>query len=88
MFTNDTSNQQVLDLMSYILIETKKTKEGIQIFNALLKEQPANNNLNIILGNFYIAEHDTINALSLYTKALKNDENNPQVIEIIARLRE
>jgi tetratricopeptide (TPR) repeat protein len=88
LFTSDSKNQQVLDLMSYILIENKKTKEGIQIFKALSDEQPNNNSINIILGNFYIADFDSINAKTYYTKALDNDKNNPQLIKMIARLSE
>jgi len=88
MFTSDPTNQQVLDLMSYILIENKKTNEGIQIFKALSDEQPNNNSINIILGNFYIANSDSINAKNYYTKALENDKNNPQLIKIVARLSE
>ena len=86
MFTDDPTNQKVLDLMSYILIENKKTKEGIQIFKALSDEQPKNNSLNIILGNFCLADFDTINAKYYYSKALENDKNNTQVIEIVSRL--
>ncbi len=88
LFTTDPKNQQVLDLMSYILIENKKTKEGIQIYSALLNEQPTNNSINIILGNFYIADYDSINAKKYYTIALQNDKNNPQLIKMIARLSE
>ncbi|MBK6985239.1 MAG: hypothetical protein IPH32_11010 [Bacteroidetes bacterium] len=88
LFTDNQKNQEVLDLMGNILIENKKIKEGIQIFKALSDEQPNNNSINIILGNFYIADFDSINAKTYYTKALDNDKNNPQLIKMIARLSE
>ena len=88
LFTTDSKNQQVLDLMSYILIENKKTKEGIQIYKMLLTEQPNNNSINIILGNIYLADLDTVNAINYYSTALATDKNNKQLSEIIARLSE
>lgn len=88
LFTTDSKNQQVLDLMSYILIENKKTKEGIQIYKMLLTEQPNNNNINIILGNIYLADLDTVNAINYYSTALVTDKNNKQLSEIVARLSE
>jgi protein O-mannosyl-transferase len=88
LFTSNSENQQVLDLMSYILIENKKLKEGIQIFKTLSYEQPNNNSINIILGNFYIADFDSINAKKYYSIALENNKNNPQLIKIVARLSE
>lgn len=88
LFTADSKNQQVLDLMSYILIENKKTKEGIQIYKMLLTEQPNNNSINIILGNIYLADLDTVNATNYYSTALATDKNNKQLSEIVARLSE
>lgn len=86
MFNTHPTNQQVLDLMSYILIQNKKLKEGIQIFTVLSDEQPNNNGINIILGNFYLSDSDSINARKYYIKALENEKNNPQLIKMIARL--
>lgn len=86
MFMENSTNQQVLDLMSYILIENKKTKEGIQIYSKLRNEQPENNSLNIILGNFHISALDTANAKIYYQLALQNDPNNHQLIEIVSKL--
>ncbi len=86
MFMENPTNQQVLDLMSYILIENKKINEGILIYTKLIEEQPDNNNLNIILGNFHISNLDSVNAKQYFQKALQNDPNNHQLIEIVSKL--
>ena len=86
IYPEHADNQQVLDLMNYILIDTKKSRQGILIFDELAKKQPENNNINIILGNFYISLSDTVNAKNAYSKALKNDPNNPQLFKIVDKL--
>jgi tetratricopeptide (TPR) repeat protein len=86
VYGNNPENQKVLDLLSYILIENKKSKKGIEFFNQLAKKQPDNNSINIILANFYISISDSLNAKTFYQKALQNDQNNPQLIEIVSKL--
>lgn len=86
IYPEHADNQQVLDLMNYILVENKKSAQGIIIFDELAKKQPENNNINIILGNFYISLSDTANAKNAYSKALKNDPNNQQLFKIVDKL--
>jgi tetratricopeptide (TPR) repeat protein len=83
---SNSENQQVLDLMCYILIDNKDYNTGFSIFNDLVKKQPQNSNLNIILGNFYLATKDSTNAKKYYEIALDLDKKNIQLSEIISRL--
>lgn len=82
----NSENQQVLDLMCYILIDNKDYNTGFSIFSDLVKKQPQNSNLNIILGNFYLATKDSVNAKKCYEIAFDLDKKNTQLIEIISRL--
>jgi Tfp pilus assembly protein PilF len=88
IYPRHSDNQQVLDLLSYILIENKKSHEGIILFDELAKKYPENNFINMILGNFYISLSDTLNAKRLYSKALKNDPNNAELFKIVTKLSE
>lgn len=88
VYTTNPDNQQVLDLMAYILVANKKLDLGIQLFKEIAEKNPENNSLNMIIGNFYIAKSDMINAKIYYTKALENDKNNESLIKIVARLSE
>ncbi|MCC6180679.1 MAG: hypothetical protein IT237_02480 [Bacteroidia bacterium] len=87
-YPDNTDNQQVLDLLCYILIDNKNYEKGFQIFSKLIKENPTNSNLNIILGNFYLASKDSLNAKICYQKAYDLDKNNTQLSEIINKLSE
>lgn len=86
IYPTHSDNQAVLDLINYILIENKKSREGILLFDELAKKHPENNSIPIILGNFYLALSDTVNAKKAYSKALEKDPNNDQLFKIIAKL--
>lgn len=86
IYPTHSDNQSVLDLINYILIENKKSREGIILFDELAKKHPENNSIPIILGNFYLAISDTVNAKKSYSKALEMDPNNDQLFKIVARL--
>lgn len=86
IYPQHSDNQQVLDLINYILIENKKSHEGIILFDELAKKHPENSNIRIILGNFYLALSDTLNAKNAYSKALQIDPNNDQLFKIVNRL--
>jgi Flp pilus assembly protein TadD len=88
IYPQHSDNQQVLDLLSYILIENKKSHEGIILFDELAKKQPQNNTINMILGNFYIALSDTLKARNAYSQALKNDPHNGELFKIVTKLSE
>lgn len=88
IYPQHSNNQQVLDLINYILIENKKSYEGIILFDELAKKYPENSNIRIILGNFYLALSDTLNAKNAYSKALEIDPNNDQLFKIVKRLSE
>lgn len=86
LYPGHSDNQSVLDLINYILIETKKSREGILLFDELAKKHPENTSIPIILGNFYLALSDTMNAKKAYSKALEMDPNNDQLFKIVAKL--
>jgi Tfp pilus assembly protein PilF len=86
IYPTHSDNQAVLDLMNYVLIENKKSHEGIILFDELAKKHPENNSIPIILGNFYLSISDTLNARKSYSKALENDPGNDQLFKIVAKL--
>lgn len=86
IYPTHSDNQAVLDLMNYVLIENKKSREGLLIFDELAKKHPENKSIPIILGNFYMALSDTLNAKKAYSKALEMDPNNDQLFKIVAEL--
>lgn len=86
IYPTHSDNQSVLDLINYILIENKKSREGILLFDELAKKHPENNSIPIILGNFYLALSDTANAKKAYSKALEMDPTNDQLFKIVAKL--
>ncbi len=86
IYPTHSDNQSVLDLINYILIENKKSREGILLFDELAKKYPENNSIPIILGNFHLALSDTMNAKKAYSKALEMDPNNDQLFKIVAKL--
>ncbi len=86
LYPEHSDNQPVLDLINYILIENKKSREGILLFDELAKKHPENTSIPIILGNFYLALSDTANAKKAYSKALEMDPNNDQLFKIVAKL--
>ncbi len=88
IYPSHSDNQAVLDLMNYVLIGNKKSREGIALFDELAKKHPENNSIPIILGNFYLSISDTLNAKKSYSKALENDPNNDQLFKIVAKLSE
>ncbi|MES2760750.1 MAG: tetratricopeptide repeat protein [Bacteroidota bacterium] len=86
IYPTHSGNQSVLDLMSYILVATKEYEIGIQLFKKIAEENPGNNSVNMIIGNFYIALNDMNNAKNYYSIALKNDPENLQIRQIADRL--
>ncbi|MES2515243.1 MAG: glycosyltransferase family 39 protein [Bacteroidota bacterium] len=86
VYVHNSDNQQVLDLMSYILVANKKWDLGIQLFKEIAERNPENNSTNMILGNFYIASGDLINAKNYYSIALENDPGNSEIRQIVSRL--
>lgn len=88
LYVTNPNNQQVYDLMAYILVANKKSDLGIQLFKEIATKNPENNTINMIIGNFYIAKSDTFNAKNYYLKALENDKNNQALIKIVSRLSE
>jgi len=86
LYPTHSDHQAVLDLINYILIETKKSREGIRLFDELAKKHPENSSIPIILGNFYLALSDTMNAKKAYSKALEMDPANDQLFKIVDKL--
>ncbi|MFT6964549.1 MAG: CubicO group peptidase (beta-lactamase class C family), partial [Flammeovirgaceae bacterium] len=75
-----------LNNFGYDLLNSKKTKKAIEIFEFAVSENPENANLYDSLGEAYFTDENYEKALNNYEKALKMNPKNGNAKEFISKI--